>query len=176
MQKFSTRTMSLSAVMTALMCIAAPLSIPVEVVPVSLTSFIIMLCVMILGGKIAAVSCLAYILIGFVGLPVFSGFSGGAGKLLGPTGGYIIGYIFLAVISGAFADRYPKSKSFRILGMVIGNFAMYIFAIAWLSVQSGIGFAEAFAVGVIPFVIGDTVKIILAVMLGDIVKKRIAKR
>ena len=88
------------ALMAAVMCFMGPLSIPIGEVPVSFTNLIIYLSVYLLGMKMGTASCIVYLLLGMVGLPVFSGYSGGMAKLAGPTGGYLIGFIFMALICG----------------------------------------------------------------------------
>ena len=101
----STRNLTEIAVITALLCVLGPLTIPIGPVPISLAPLAILLGVYILGMKRGTIACMMYLLIGAIGLPVFSGFSGGLGKLAGPTGGYLLGYIFLALIAGFFIDR-----------------------------------------------------------------------
>lgn len=101
-EKFlSLRDMVLIGVMCAVTCVLGPISIPLpfSLVPISLTNFVICISAYVLGTKKGTLSCILYLLIGLAGLPVFSGFSGGAAKMLGPTGGYLIGFIFQAVIA-----------------------------------------------------------------------------
>ena len=98
MKKLTIYQMATCAIMAALMCILGPLSIPIGPVPVSLTNLVVLLAAVLLGAKLSTVSAVVYILLGLVGLPVFSGFQGGVAKLAGPTGGYIIGFIFLSFI------------------------------------------------------------------------------
>ncbi len=93
-----TYTMTSTALMTAVTCILGPLAIPIGPVPVSLTPLAVFLSVYILGTKRGTIAYLLYLLIGAVGVPVFSGFTGGLGKLAGPTGGYLIGFILMALI------------------------------------------------------------------------------
>ena len=88
------------ALMVALMCVLGPMSIPIGPVPVSFTNLVIYLAVYLLGMKGATISCLVYLLLGAVGLPVFSGYQGGLAKLTGPTGGYLVGFILMALICG----------------------------------------------------------------------------
>ena len=100
------------ALVTAITCILAPLSIPLPFspVPLSLTNLVLYISIFILGWKAATVSYLAYLLLGAIGLPVFSGFAGGLGKLAGPTGGYLVGMIFLTILSGWIAERFLKKS------------------------------------------------------------------
>ena len=120
-KKLSTRKLVLIALMTAITCIFAPMAIPIPVspVPISLTNLVIMISIYVLGFKDATISYIVYLLLGLVGLPVFSGFTGGLGKLAGPTGGYLIGFIFLALISGLFVDKFPKNRILAVAGMIV---------------------------------------------------------
>ena len=164
------------ALMTSVLCVISPFQIiiPMSIVPVSLASFGIYLIVYIMGLKKGIISVLLYVLLGFIGLPVFTGFSGGVVKVLGPTGGYIIGYIFLALIEGIFVDRFKKMW-LKILGMIIGTIVLYLFGTIWLAYQSKMTFVSALYAGVIPFIFGDTIKIIIAVLLGDKIKMALSQ-
>ena len=99
-----TKTMVIIGVMAAVTCILGPLSlaIPVSPVPISLTNLAVYFAVYVLGMKKGTISYLIYLLIGLIGLPVFSAFTGGPAKLFGPTGGYLIGFAFMAAICGFF--------------------------------------------------------------------------
>ncbi|MGN0401193.1 MAG: biotin transporter BioY [Acetatifactor sp.] len=175
--KNTTKNLVLIALMAAIICILGPLSIPLPggLVPISLTNLAIYFTLYIIGMKRGTVSYLVYLFIGLVGLPVFSGFSGGAGKFFGPTGGYLIGFIFLAVIAGLFIDKWPDNLFLCILGMILGTAVCYVFGTAWLAYQAGYSFRVALAAGVIPFLPGDTIKILLAAFLGPQIRKRIKK-
>ena len=87
------------ALMSALLCVVSPMSIPIGEVPISLATFIIYVSVWVLGPYGASLSVMVYLFLGIVGLPVFSGGAGGIGKLAGPTGGYLAGYIILVFLS-----------------------------------------------------------------------------
>lgn len=163
--------------MTAVLCIIGPitLAIPISPVPISLATLAIYFAVYILGMKKGTISCLLYLFIGFVGLPVFSSFTGGVGKLFGPTGGYLIGYIFMAVISGFFIEKWQKNRYMQILGMVLGTIVCYLFGTIWLSMQAGMSFLAALGVGVVPFILGDMVKIVAASIAGSEIRKRLIR-
>lgn len=124
-QGFSTRQLAVIGVMTAVTCILAPLSLPIGPVPISLTNLAIYFSLYALGVKFGCVSYLAYLLIGFIGVPVFSGFTGGPSKLLGPTGGYLIGFIPMALIAGLFIDKFISNRILCLLGMIAGTAAAY---------------------------------------------------
>ena len=164
----NTNAMAATALMTAVTCILAPLSIPLPFspVPISLTNLVIFISVFILGMKDATISFLIYLLLGAVGLPVFASFHAGLSVLAGPTGGYLIGFIFLALIQG-FAMKYFDRKLIpTIIGMLIGMAVCYIFGTVWLAKLMSLSFKEGLFMGVIPYLPGDAVKIIIAVIVG----------
>ena len=163
-----TKFLTLTGLMTAVICIVGPLSLPLPAspVPVTLTNFAIYIAVYVLGLKAGTVSCLIYLCLGAAGLPVFSAFSGGIGKLAGPTGGYLIGFLFLALIQGALMRRFSGKNTAAVAGMILGTAVCYLFGTVWLAGQMHLTFQAALAAGVIPYLPGDTVKIILAALAG----------
>ncbi|MBQ8975635.1 MAG: biotin transporter BioY [Oscillospiraceae bacterium] len=165
-------TIAKVAVLTALMCVLSPLTIPIGPVPISLSVLVILLAVYILGWKLGTLSVIVYILIGMVGVPVFSGFSGGIGKLLGPTGGYIIGYIPMAVIAGLGIEASPK-RWVHFAVMVIGVAVLYAFGTAWLCISAKMTVSAALGVAVYPFIPFDLVKIVIAMIVGPMVRDRL---
>ena len=164
-----TKTMALIGVMAAVTCILGPLSlaIPVSPVPISLTNLAVYFAIYVLGMKRGTISYCIYLLLGLIGLPVFAAFTGGAGKLFGPTGGYLIGFIFMALICGFFIEKWEKKLYMHFIGMVLGT--------AWLAYTAHMGFAAALAAGVIPFIPGDLVKIIIAMIAGPIIRKQLKR-
>ena len=172
-----TKTMALIGVMAAVTCILGPLSlaIPVSPVPISLTNLAVYFAIYVLGMKRGTISYCIYLLLGLVGLPVFSAFTGGAGKLFGPTGGYLIGFIFMALICGFFIEKWEKKIYMHFIGMVLGTAVCYIFGTAWLAYTAHMGFAAALAAGVIPFIPGDLAKIIIAMIAGPIIRKQLKR-
>lgn len=173
--KSSPRRLVLIAMMTAITCILAPLSIPLPVspVPISLTNLVLLISVYILGWKDASISFIIYLLLGLAGLPVFSGFSGGLGKIAGPTGGYLAGFIFMTVIAGLAVDIFSGKRLPAVIGMALGTAVAYAFGTAWLAIQMDLTFISALSIGVLPYLAGDTLKIILAVIAGPMLKKRL---
>ena len=133
-----TKNLVLCAVCAAITCVLAPLSIPLAGgVPISLATFAVMLAGVLLGGSLGALSQLIYVLLGAVGLPVFAGWTGGLGNVLGMTGGFIIGYIPCAWLTGLIYKKfgYTAKKSakilFMIIGMVVGTLCMTVFGSAF---------------------------------------------
>lgn len=176
-ENMNVKEMVLTGAFAAIFCILAPISLPIPIspVPISLTNLVLYFALYILGMRRGCISYLVYLLIGFVGLPVFSGFTGGAGKLLGPTGGYLFGFVFLALISGFFLERYSERAGICFLAMAAGTAVCYVFGSLWLSYQAKMPLAGAFSAGVIPFIPGDLCKIVLALLLGSQLKKRLAR-
>lgn len=169
--------LTLIGLMAAVTCILGPLSIviPISPVPISFTNLAIYFTVILLGGKKGTICYLVYLLIGFVGVPVFSGFTSGPAKLLGPTGGYLIGFIFMAMISGFFVDKFSGKIYMYVLGMMLGTIVTYALGTAWLAYQANMTFGQALFAGVIPYIIGDIVKIIIATILGSTIKKQVKR-
>lgn len=153
--------------MTAIICIIAPFSVPIPMspVPLSLTNFMIFITVYVLGIRSAAFCVILYLILGAVGLPVFSSFSGGLGKLAGPTGGYLIGFIFLALIQGLLSDFFGKYIC-RYHGDDPRNDCMLYLRTAWLAWQLEQSFTASLAIGVLPYLPGDAAKIIAAAIAG----------
>lgn len=174
---FSVKQLALVGLMAAIICVLAPFSLPIPVspVPISLGTLAIYFVLTVLGLKLGLVSVIVYILLGLVGLPVFTGFTGGPGKLFGPTGGYIVGYLFMALICGFFIDRWSNKLIPSILGMILGTAVMYFFGSVWLAYQASYTLPQAFMAGVIPYIPGDLVKLILAMTLGRQVRRRLQR-
>lgn len=175
-QKITTYQMALIGLMTAVTCILGPLSIQLPGgVPISLTNLVIYLTVFILGWKKGTISYCIYMLLGIIGLPVFSGFAGGLGKVAGPTGGYIMGFIFLAMISGYFIERFPGKSYMYVIGMLLGTTVAYILGTAWFMAQTHMTLGAALAACVFPFLIGDAIKIAIATLAGPSIRKQIMR-
>lgn len=177
--KTSTRTrqVTLIGLMTAVLCILGPLSIPLPMspVPISFTNFAVFLAVYLLELKGGTICFLVYLALGAVGLPVFSGFSGGLGKLAGPTGGYLIGFIFLALIQGLMMKHFPGKNTAAVAGMVLGMAVCYFFGTVWLAWQMELSFTSALLLGVVPYLPGDVVKIIITTLAGPKLKAAVKR-
>ena len=104
-KKLTTYQMAVTALMAAALCVLGPLSVPIGAIPISLSNFVICLTAWLLGPKFGTLSVAVYLLIGLVGVPVFSGYGAGIAKLAGPTGGYLVGYLLLAFIGGLFIEK-----------------------------------------------------------------------
>lgn len=176
-KKLTTYQLTLTAVMAAVICVLGPISmaIPISPVPISLASMAVYLAVTVLGMKLGTLSCLIYLLLGLVGLPVFSGFSGGFAKLAGPTGGYLIGFLFMIPLTGILFEKTGKSFWKQFGAMVLGTLVCYLFGTVWLCLQLNLDFIGGLGVGVIPYLPGDTAKIILAALIGPAIVKALKR-
>ena len=171
------QNLTLTALMAAILCIMGPIVIPIGMVPLSFANMAIYLAIILLDKKKALISTTIYLLMGLVGIPVYSGFSAGAGKLLGPTGGYLIGYLALSFLGGILLEKRKcreKGKLFnQIMALSVGTLGLYLVGTVWLMYQSKLNLTTALSVGVFPFVFFDIVKIILAISIGNSIKRRL---
>lgn len=176
-QRINVRKMVYIALCAALMAICSWISIPATV-PFTLQTFGVCVTVGLLGTQAGFLSVLVYILLGAVGLPVFAGFSGGVGALFGTSGGYIIGFLFTALVVGVITRFFGRSVPVLAIAMVLGIAVCYIFGTVWFMVvyakTSGpVGIMVALGWCVFPFIIPDLCKIALATVLVKRLEKQI---
>ena len=164
-----------TALMTAALCVLGPMSLPIGPVPITLTNLTIYFFLYILGTKQSAAAYLVYLLVGMAGLPVFSGYSGGLQKLAGPTGGYLIGFIPMILMAGPVVERMWQNRVVCIAAMELSVWVAYLFGTAWLAVSLQRTFGEALAIGVIPFILVDFLKIAAAAVVGPELKYRLQR-
>lgn len=173
------KSMVLMALFAAITCVLAPMSVPIGPVPISLGTLVIYFSVVILGWQRSLISTGVYVLLGLVGLPVFTGFEGGIGKIAGPTGGYLLGYFFMIIVCGLFIEIKSERTWMKYLlsfaGMVLGTAVLYAFGTVWFCISTGSGVWAALLICVFPFVLGDLVKIILAVVIAPKLAEQIKK-
>lgn len=163
------------ALFAALTGVLSQLAIPLPgLVPLSLATFAVYLAVMVLDWKEAAASMAVYLLLGAVGIPVFSGF-GSLGRLIGPTGGYLIGYLACALTAGLILARTGRRVIPCAAALVLGTVVLYAIGTVWYMVQTGSALGPALAGCVLPFLPGDCLKIALAVPVGGRLRAAAAK-
>ena len=165
----TTTDITFIAMFAALMAVCSWISIPATV-PFTLQTFAVFLTTGLLGGRRSTIAVVLYILLGAVGLPVFSGFTGGIGHLLGPTGGYIFGFIFTALIMWLIEHRNGRSLPVLAFSMAAGLLICYGVGTEWFVFvytrsNDPVSFAAALSWCVVPYIIPDAVKIVLAVIL-----------
>jgi biotin transport system substrate-specific component len=157
------RAMVYAAMFGAATAAGAYIIVPVPPVPVTLQTLFLSLAGMLLGARLAAMSQIVYVLIGAMGLPVFAGGKAGLGILIGPTGGYLLGFIAGAYVIGRLAQLRPSAGViWAISSMAVGTIVIYILGVAQLCVVAQLSISKAVFVGVLPFIPGDAVKILLA--------------
>ncbi|MGN1277446.1 MAG: biotin transporter BioY [Floccifex sp.] len=149
------------ALMAVCIGLIAPLSIPVGEIPISLATFMVMVAGIWLGWKKGCIAVALYILLGCIGLPFFAGYKSGFAVLFGTTGGYIIGYIALAFFAGLKVNK----SWMRIVNMVIGTFILYVIGTIWFMILTKMNLMTSLLYCVIPFLLGDALKIVLAYLL-----------
>ena len=159
------------ALFAALIAVCAWVTIPGSV-PFTLQTMGVFLAVGLLGGKRGTAAVLVYILLGAVGMPVFSGFSGGVGRLLGTTGGYIIGFLVAALAMWAMGAVFGRAKWVLPASMLLGLLLCYAFGTVWFLVlytqtKGAISVASVLSMCVIPFILPDLLKIALALLLTN---------
>ena len=174
-KKLTTYQMSVTALMAAAMCVLGPLTVPIGAVPISLANFVICLTAWLLGPKFGTLSVAVYLLIGLVGVPVFSGYGAGIAKLAGPTGGYLVGYLLLAFIGGLFIEKSKGQPVVSGIGLVLGDAACYVLGTIWFMVLTGLDLPTSLTYCVIPYLPGDVIKIALASLLTIQLDKRMPK-
>lgn len=170
-----TKNLTKIALMTAIICIFSPISVPLPISPVPLTlcTFALCLAAYMLEPKEAMAATGLFLFIGAVGVPVFSGYTGGFAKFAGPTGGYLIGYLYLVGITSYFVQKNPNSRKMQILGAFLGTVVTYTFGTFWLAILTNASFFATLPTGALIFLPLDIVKIILACFLGEKLKTHI---
>ena len=172
-KKLTTYQMAVTALMAAVMCVLGPLSVPIGAVPISLTNLVICLTVWLLGAKFGTLSVAVYLLIGAVGIPVFSGYGAGLAKLAGPTGGYLIGFLPMAFIGGLVIEKTKGNPVLSGLGLIAGIAVSYAFGTAWFVYQMQCELSYALAVCVYPFIAFDLAKVVISCLIGTLLRKRL---
>jgi biotin transport system substrate-specific component len=172
--KTSTKGMVYAALFGALTAAGAFIVIPLPPVPITAQTFFLNVAAILLGGPLGAVSQFIYVMLGIVGIPVFAGGKAGLGVLFGPTGGYLLGFIIAAFVIGMI-NRMKKNAGifWHIFSMLIGMLIIYSIGSIQLSLVAKMSFPNALAVGVLPFIPGDIIKIILAAIICSRLKGRI---
>lgn len=163
-----TAEMTKMALMVAMNCVSAYIIIPLpfSLSPLALQTLIVNLTGYVLNAKQAFMTMLVYLLVGLAGVPVFTGGSAGPGKLFGPTGGYIIGFLFTAVFLAYFKGEKYNFKRYALLGCVIGIPLIYVFGVVQLKLITGMGWDKAIMTGALPFIPLDIVKCLAAAVIA----------
>lgn len=176
----TTKRIALIGVMAAVICVLSPLSIPLSAgVPLSLATLAVMLAGAVLGPFDGMLATLCFLVLGLVGVPVFSSYQAGIGVLFGKTGGFLLGYLPLAFCTGLFL---PKNREVKIrsvgaavLGMVLGTLILYVFGTLWFLVLTHADLKLALTACVLPFLPGDALKIFAVCLLAPALSTALQK-
>ena len=172
---FTTKEIVFIGVFAALMAVCSWISIPTTV-PFTLQTFAVLLAIGILGGRDGSLSVLIYVLLGAVGVPVFANFSGGMGVILGTTGGYIVGFIASALIMWLFEKLLGHKIWVLAVSSLLGLIACYAIGTVWFmyvysTANGAVALATVLGWRVIPVIIPDVIKIVLALLIGSRLRK-----
>ena len=177
---FSVRDLTRVALMTAILAVCAWITIPLPepMVPFTLQTFGVFLCLLVLGGRDGTLTIAAYLLLGAVGVPVFSSFRSGLGVLLGSTGGYLTGFLAAGLLYWALTARGEGGQKRKLLACLLGLLLCYAFGTVWFMfvyarASGAVGLGTALGWCVFPFVIPDLVKIALALTLSRVLKPHV---
>jgi biotin transport system substrate-specific component len=160
------RMMVYASLFAALTAVGAFLAIPIGPVPIVLQNMFVFLAGLLLGGRWGLASVGVYLLAGACGLPVFAGGLGGISRFIGPTGGYLIGYLPAVFLIGTMSQKVNPRIISDVLAMICGTLVLYACGISWLKIVTGMSPAKALALGMYPFLIGDALKIAAAAVIG----------
>lgn len=164
------RPMIYAALFAALTAVGAYLFVPIGPVPIVLQNMFVFLAGLLLGRRWGLASVAVYLLAGICGLPVFAGGTGGIGRIAGPTGGFLLGYLPVVFLVGWIAQCKPGSMFRDVAAMLTGAIVLYACGVPWLAMVTGMPLAKAFAVGMFPFLPGDGIKIAAAALIARSVR------
>ncbi|MFP7446223.1 biotin transporter BioY [Bacillus infantis] len=167
------RSMIVTALFAAIIGVLAQITVPLPLVPITGQTLAVGLAATILGSRYGTLSVILYLIIGAAGVPVFAEFSGGISKLAGPTGGYLVGFIPAAFITGLYIEKTGFTFKHALVANIIGMFVTLIFGTAWLKIAAGLGWGAAIAGGFTPFLAVGVIKAALAAWAGIIVRRRL---
>ncbi|MGN1385435.1 MAG: biotin transporter BioY [Bacillus sp. (in: firmicutes)] len=163
----------ITALFTAFIAIFSQITIPLPLVPITGQTLAIGIAATILGRKYGTMSVLLYLIIGAVGVPVFAGMSGGIGKLVGPTGGYLVGFLPTAYIIGLMIEKTKLCFTNALIANIIGMIVTLTFGTIWLKISASLTWSAAIASGVTPFLLVGILKAAIAAYIAVLVRSRL---
>ncbi len=165
-----------TALFVALIACGAFIAIPIGPVPIVLQNMFVLLAALILGPAWGLACVGIYLLIGLAGLPVFAGGTAGVGKLFGPTGGYLLGYLPTVYVTAVISKAMKRTMTGDIIAMVTGSIILYAAGVPWLKYAFAMSWEKAMAVGMLPFLPGNALKIIAAALIAKKIRPLIHSR
>lgn len=165
------------ALFSVIIAICSWIAIPFTI-PFTLQTFAIFLTLLVLGGKKGILAIVLYLVLGIIGIPVFSNFTGGLGVIMGPTGGYIVGFLFLGLIY-MLITFFSKKIGGIVIGLIVGLIVCYLFGTLWFTFgytgnANKMTFWTSLSLCVVPFIIPDLIKMIVAILIAVKIKKYLA--
>jgi biotin transport system substrate-specific component len=172
-QQLKLRMMIVTALFAAIIGVLAQITIPLPLVPITGQTLAIGLAATILGARYGTFSVVLYLIIGSAGVPVFAEFSGGISKLVGPTGGYLVGFLPAAFLIGFFMEKTSFNFKNAMIANTIGMLVTLAFGTAWLKIAADLSWSAAMAGGFTPFIVVGLIKAGLASWVGVLVRNRL---
>ena len=163
-----TKNLVANSIFAAIICLFSVVTVPIGAVPVTLSLFAVVVASIVLGAKNSAIAVLVYIFLGATGLPVFAGFGGGLSVIFGPTGGFILSYVPVCLIIGSVSHKSSKHLYFSAFCALIVS---YIMGTLWFCIVQSTTIASSVMVCVVPFVVFDIIKFVIALNIGKAVSK-----
>ena len=173
--KLNTKELVICSLFSSLTAILTQISIPLPGVPITMQVFAVALCGLVLGKKLGFISQIIYVLLGAMGLPVFTYFRGGLGMILGPTGGFILSFPIIAFVVGYFSEKFKSTKGIM-FGMICSLLISYIIGTFQFCLVTNSDFLNGFTVCVLPFIVFDIIKLSFATVVGNNILRRINLR
>ena len=164
------RMVVLTSLMAALTSVGAYIYVPIGPVPIVLSTLFVILSGLLLGSRWGPTSMALYLLVGVIGIPVFAGGKGGFAHFLGPTGGYLFGYLLASWVTGFISERPHGLTILDILAVIVGSLSIYAPGVLWLKMVTQMSWQKTLIAGVLPFLIGDAIKASVAVILARSVR------
>ncbi len=164
------RWMVLASLMAALTAVGAYIHVPIGPVPIVLSTLFVLLSGLLLGSRWGLTSMGLYLLVGAIGIPVFAGGKGGFAHFFGPTGGYLLGYVLAAGLTGFISERSRGLLILDILAILVGSIAIYGLGVPWLKMVTRMSWTKTLMVGMVPFLLGDAIKASVAIILARSVR------
>jgi len=160
------RLMVFGSLMAALTAVGAYIQVPIGPVPIVLSTLFVLLAGLLLGSRWGLASMGLYLVVGAIGMPVFAGGRGGLAHFLGPTGGYLLGYVLSAWVTGLISEHSRGLLIIEIFAVLIGSLAIYSLGVPWLKMVTQMTWSKTLMMGMVPFLIGDAVKASVALALS----------
>ncbi len=164
------RMIVLASLMAALTAVGAYIFIPIGPVPIVLSTLFVLLSGLLLGSRWGLASMGLYLLVGAIGMPVFSGGKGGFAHFFGPTGGYLFGYVLASWFTGLISEHSRGLIVLDILAVLVGSLVIYSLGVPWLKMVTQMSWQKATIAGMVPFLIGDAVKASAALVLARAIR------